>query len=175
MYIKTEFLLRQLNRLRPLHIRNSLCYFGCIFDLLIDLIDLIDLSLEAKRPVYVQSLICVRVCSDMRRIALVLMHILIQPPSSYKSSFSYKISDDAETHDPSTHATVSGSFQTWTRDISSCSPRSLILPVLNEVSSCSGHLVSCRTLAVPVTPPQVESMLQVLHSCDGNTRITTTN
>jgi len=43
--------------------------------------------------------------SDMRRITLVLMHILIQPPSSYKSSFSYKISDGAETHDPSTHAT----------------------------------------------------------------------
>jgi len=34
------------------------------------------------------------------------MHILIQPPSSYKSSFSYKTSDDAETHDPSTHATT---------------------------------------------------------------------
>jgi hypothetical protein len=34
------------------------------------------------------------------------MHILIQPPSSYKSSFSYKTSDGAETHDPSTHATV---------------------------------------------------------------------
>jgi len=43
--------------------------------------------------------------SNMRRITLVLMHILIQPPSSYKSSFSYKISDGAETHDPSTHAT----------------------------------------------------------------------
>jgi len=38
--------------------------------------------------------------SDMRRITLVLMHILIQPPSSYKTS------DGAETHDPSTHATV---------------------------------------------------------------------
>jgi hypothetical protein len=37
--------------------------------------------------------------SDMRRITLVLMHILIQPPSSYKTS------DGAETHDPSTHAT----------------------------------------------------------------------
>jgi hypothetical protein len=44
--------------------------------------------------------------SDMRRITLVLMHILIQPPSSYKSSFSYKTSDDAETHDRSTHATL---------------------------------------------------------------------
>ena len=44
--------------------------------------------------------------SDMRRITLVLMHILIQPPSSYKSSFSYKTSDGAETHDPSIHATV---------------------------------------------------------------------
>ena len=44
--------------------------------------------------------------SDMRHITLVLMHILIQSPSSYKSSFSYKTSDDAETHDPSTHATV---------------------------------------------------------------------
>ena len=43
--------------------------------------------------------------SSMRRITLVLMHILIQPPSSYKSSFSYKTSDGAETHDPSTHAT----------------------------------------------------------------------
>jgi hypothetical protein len=42
---------------------------------------------------------------DMRRITLALMHILIQPPSSYKSSFSYKTSDDAETHDPSAHAT----------------------------------------------------------------------
>jgi len=39
--------------------------------------------------------------SDMRRITLVLMHILIQPPSSYKTS------DGAETHDPSTHATNS--------------------------------------------------------------------
>jgi hypothetical protein len=36
--------------------------------------------------------------SDMRRITLVLMHILIQPPSSYKTS------DGAETHDSSTHA-----------------------------------------------------------------------
>jgi len=43
--------------------------------------------------------------SDMRRITLVLMHILILPPSSYKTSFSYKASDDSETHDPSTHAT----------------------------------------------------------------------
>jgi len=43
--------------------------------------------------------------SDMRRITLVLMHILIQPPSSYKSSFSYKTSNGAETHDASTHAT----------------------------------------------------------------------
>jgi hypothetical protein len=44
--------------------------------------------------------------SDVRRITLVLMHILIQPPSSYKSSFSYKTSDGAETHDPSAHATT---------------------------------------------------------------------
>ena len=44
--------------------------------------------------------------SSMRRITLVLMHILIQPPSSYKSSFPYKTSDGAETHDPSTHATA---------------------------------------------------------------------
>jgi len=43
--------------------------------------------------------------SGMRRITLVLMHILIQPPSSYKSLFRYKTSDGAETHDPSTHAT----------------------------------------------------------------------
>jgi hypothetical protein len=43
--------------------------------------------------------------SSMRRITLVLIHILIHPPSSYKSSFSYKTSDGAETHDPSTHAT----------------------------------------------------------------------
>jgi len=41
--------------------------------------------------------------SDMRCITLVLIHILILP--SYKSSFSYKTSDDAEIHDPSTHAT----------------------------------------------------------------------
>jgi len=34
---------------------------------------------------------------DMRRITLVLMHILIQ--SSYKSIFSYKTSGDAETSD----------------------------------------------------------------------------
>jgi len=34
---------------------------------------------------------------DMRRITLVLMHMLIQSPSSYKSTFSYK-TDDAETH-----------------------------------------------------------------------------
>ena len=36
---------------------------------------------------------------DMRRIALVLMHILIQSQSSYKSIFSYKTSNDAETSD----------------------------------------------------------------------------
>jgi len=36
--------------------------------------------------------------SDMRRIAPVLMHILIQSPSSYKSSFSYKASNDTQTH-----------------------------------------------------------------------------
>jgi hypothetical protein len=35
--------------------------------------------------------------SDMRRIILVLMHIFIQSQSSYKSTFSYQISDDAET------------------------------------------------------------------------------
>jgi hypothetical protein len=65
------------------------------------------LYLQGLRPVYLWSLICVRVCStDLRRITLVLMHILIQPPSSYKSSFSYKTSDGAETHDPSTHATI---------------------------------------------------------------------
>jgi len=46
--------------------------------------------------------------SDIRCITLVLMHILIQSPSPYKSSFSYKTSDDAETHDPSTHSTVTG-------------------------------------------------------------------
>jgi hypothetical protein len=69
------------------------------------------LYLEGQRPVYVQSPICVRVCSiDLRRITLVLMHILIQPPSSYKSSFSYKTSDGAETHDPSTHATSGNVF-----------------------------------------------------------------
>jgi len=43
--------------------------------------------------------------SDMRRITLVVMHIFVQPPTSYQSSFSYKTSDDAETHDPSTRAT----------------------------------------------------------------------
>jgi len=76
-------------------------WFG---DFLIELIG--SLYLEGQRPVYVQSPICVRVCSiDLRRITLVLMHNLIQPPSSYKSSFSYKTSDGAETHDPSTHAT----------------------------------------------------------------------
>jgi len=37
--------------------------------------------------------------SDVRRITLLLMHILIQPTSSYKTP------DCAETHDPSTHAT----------------------------------------------------------------------
>jgi len=36
---------------------------------------------------------------DMRRTTLVLMHILIQSQSSYKSTFSYKTSDDAETSD----------------------------------------------------------------------------
>jgi len=45
--------------------------------------------------------------SDMRRITLILMHIMIQPPSSNKSSFSYKISDGAETHDLGAHATLS--------------------------------------------------------------------
>jgi hypothetical protein len=50
--------------------------------------------------------------SSMRRITLVLMHILIQPPSSYTSSFSYKTSDGAETHDPSTHATSNVTLNT---------------------------------------------------------------
>jgi hypothetical protein len=36
---------------------------------------------------------------DMRRIALVLMHILIQSQSSYKSIFAYKTSNNAETSD----------------------------------------------------------------------------
>jgi hypothetical protein len=44
--------------------------------------------------------------SNMRFITLVLMHILIQPLSPYKTSFSYKISDGAEIHDPSTHTTL---------------------------------------------------------------------
>jgi hypothetical protein len=35
-----------------------------------------------------------------------LLALEIDQPSSYKSSFSYKTSDDAETHDPSTHATA---------------------------------------------------------------------
>jgi len=87
------------------YICNISCYFGWFGDFLIELIG--SLYLEGQRPVYVQSPICVRVCSiDLRRITLVLMHILIQPPSSYKSSLSYKTSDSAETHDPSTHATL---------------------------------------------------------------------
>jgi len=45
------------------------------------------------------------VLSNMRGITLFLMHILIQSLSSYKSSFSYKTSDDAETHHQSTYAT----------------------------------------------------------------------
>jgi hypothetical protein len=70
------------------------------------LIGLIDLSREPK-TVYVQSPICnAYALSDMRRITLVLMYILIQSPSSYKSSFSYKRSNGAETHDASTHATI---------------------------------------------------------------------
>ena len=41
---------------------------------------------------------------DMRRITLVLMHILIQSQSSYKSISSYKTSDVAETsHDAETY------------------------------------------------------------------------
>jgi len=83
----------------------SVCYFGCFFDLLINLI----LSISRAKGPYMYNLpyAYAYALSDMRRITLVLMHILIQPPSSYKSSFSYKTSDDAETHDPSTHATQS--------------------------------------------------------------------
>ena len=82
---------------------NRVCYFGCFFDLLIDLI----LSISRAKGPYMYNFpyAYAYAPSDMRRIILVLMHILIQPPSSYKSSFSYKTSDDAETHDPSTHAT----------------------------------------------------------------------
>jgi len=59
--------------------------------------------------------------ADMRRITLILMHILmhvllhilmhilIQPPSSYK------ISNGAETHDPSTHATCAATMQAKTQ------------------------------------------------------------
>jgi hypothetical protein len=91
-------------RFSSIYARNIPCYFGWFGDLLIDLIG--SLYLQSQRPIYVQSPICVRVCSiDLGRIAPVLMHILIQPPSSYKSSFSYKTSDSAETHDPSTHVT----------------------------------------------------------------------
>jgi hypothetical protein len=104
-----EVLLSTISTYYNIHLRllpysNAACYFGWFGDFLIELIG--SLYLEGQRPVYVQSPICVRVCSiDLRRITLVLMHILIQPPSSYKSSFSYKASDGAETHDPSTHAT----------------------------------------------------------------------
>jgi hypothetical protein len=40
--------------------------------------------------------------SDIRRITLVLMHIPIQPPTSYMSSFSYMTSNGDETQDSST-------------------------------------------------------------------------
>jgi len=72
------------------------------------LIDLIDrLYLEGQRPyMYNLPYAYAYALSDMRRIVLVLTHILIQPPSSYKSSFSYKTLDGAETHDPSIHATL---------------------------------------------------------------------
>ena len=50
------------------------------------------------------------------------MHILIQPPSSYKSSLSYKTSDGAETHDSSTHAThivtLDGLVTSWLASLS---------------------------------------------------------
>jgi len=41
----------------------------------------------------------------LRWITLVPMHILLQPPHSYLSSFPFNILDSAEMHDPSTHAT----------------------------------------------------------------------
>jgi hypothetical protein len=44
--------------------------------------------------------------------------------------------------------TVSRSSQKWARDNSSLSPRSLVLPVLDEILSFPGRLVSCRTLVV---------------------------
>jgi len=74
------------------------CYFGWFGDFLIGL------SISRARGPYMYNLPYAYAYA-LRRITLVLMHILIQPPSSYKSSFSYKTSDSAETHDPSTHAT----------------------------------------------------------------------
>jgi hypothetical protein len=62
--------------------------------------------LEGQRPyMYNLPYAYAYALSDMKRITLVLMHILIQSPSWYMSSFTYKTLDDAETHDPSTHAT----------------------------------------------------------------------
>jgi len=85
------------------HICNTAVTLDASFDLLIDLIN----PLYLKDPyMYNLPYAYAYALSDMRRITLVLMHILIQPPSSYKSSFSYKTPDDAETHDPSTHATT---------------------------------------------------------------------
>jgi hypothetical protein len=87
-----------------LSILQQSCYFGCFFDLLIDI------SISRAEGAYMYNLPYAYAYAlyDMRRITLVLMHILIQPPSSYKSSFSYKTSNGVETHDLSTHATRAG-------------------------------------------------------------------
>jgi hypothetical protein len=66
------------------------CYFGWLIDWLIDL--------SRPQGLYMYSLLCVRACTNLRCITLILILILIliqvissyKPPSSYKPSFSYK-------------------------------------------------------------------------------------
>ena len=81
------------------------CYFGYFFDF--ELTWLVYFSISRAYGLHMNNVSYADAYapSSMRHITLVLMHILIQPPSSYTSSFSYKTSDGAETHHPSTHAT----------------------------------------------------------------------
>jgi len=81
------------------------CYFGYFFDFWLTWLVYLPISRAEGPYMYNLSYAYTYAPSSMRRITLVLMHILIQAPSSYTSSFSYKTSDSAETHDPSPHAT----------------------------------------------------------------------
>jgi len=101
------------------------CYFWCFFDLLIYF------SISRAKGAYMYNLpyAYTYALSDMKCITLILMHILIQPPSSYKSSFSFKTSDDAEIHNPSTYGTLpplsvflSKSISPWAYPIAGSGP-----------------------------------------------------